>query len=63
MMVSIDFPDCRTRQEKIQKVFKEEITGLTNTLENCQEQILKFLGNKAERDLSNAPFNLPEKNP
>ena len=43
MMVSIDFSDCQTRQEKIQRVFKEEIAGLTNTFENCQEQILRVL--------------------
>lgn len=39
LMVSIDFSDCHNRKEKISKVFSEEIRGITNTANNCQEYL------------------------
>ena len=39
MMVSIDFSDCNTNEERIHKVFDEEILGLVNTKENVFKDI------------------------
>ena len=43
LMVSIDFSDCRTREEKIKKVFNEELKGLTETMAHCQEYIYEVI--------------------
>ncbi|HUV42544.1 MAG TPA: SIS domain-containing protein [Patescibacteria group bacterium] len=41
LMVSIDFNGCRTIESKIERVFKEEQKGLTDTLESSKEGIVK----------------------
>lgn len=39
LMVSIDYSDCSTLEEKINKSFDEEILGLVNTKESCYNNL------------------------
>jgi len=41
--VSINFNRCKTREEKIDKVFKEEVKGILETLEVCRSSISKVI--------------------
>ena len=43
MMVSIDFSECNTREEKIDRVFDEEVRGLIQTKESSKSSILEAL--------------------
>ena len=43
MMVSIDFSDCESMVDKINKVFSEEIIGLAATQENIIEKIKEVI--------------------
>lgn len=43
LMVSIDFSDCKTKLDKIRKVFKEEMKGLETTAKNCEEYLLEVI--------------------
>jgi len=49
LMISIDFSDCLNRDDKINKVFDEEIFGLVTSKESCAKKIYSVVDLLKER--------------